>query len=367
MTEINRRRFLGILTALPLAPYCATATAAAAAAEAPRLASAVSSDDGVHSLLIRRADGQTLFQHPLPARAHQVLVDAPRQRLVVVSRRPGYSLEVIDYRELKALKRIAVTEGGSFYGHAELSADGRYLMTTEASAADDEGRVVFRDVEDDYRVVREIRSGGVGPHELRRFGDTLIVANGGIRTEGREKTNLDTMQPSLVRLDIASGEIRETHRFDETFHQASIRHIDLTPDGAVLVAMQYEGTPRPDTPLAAIQRPGEAMTTLPIPAGVHAQLRQYCGSACVDSSGRYGAISAPRGNQMMFWDLQEARYLGQCMVLDGCGLARGQAAGEFYASSGVGRVYRLKAQTQARERIDKTPSLHWDNHMVNLA
>lgn len=364
MTVINRRRFLGVLAALPLAT--SRVGASERAPELPRLATAVSDDQGAHALLIRTADGRTLMQHALPARAHQVLADAGRGHLIVVSRRPGYTLEVVDYRSLKPVTRIHAAPGASFYGHAEVSADGRYLMTTEATPEDDEGRVVFRDIDDGYRVVQQIKTGGVGPHELRRYGQTLVVANGGIRTEGREKTNLDTMQPSLVRLDLQSGAVIETRRFAEEFHQASIRHIDVTADGTVLAAMQYEGTPRPDTPLAGLQRPGGALTALPIPAEVHALLQQYCGSACVDMSGQFGAISAPRGNRVMFWSLATARYLGQVSVRDGCGLARGPVPGQFYASSGTGRVYLLDARLQTRERIDATPSLHWDNHMVNL-
>lgn len=330
------------------------------------MASAVSADDGSHALLIRTTDGRNLLQHNLPARAHQVMVDSHRGYVVAVSRRPGMTLEVVDYHKLKPVARIRAGAGASFYGHAEMTGDGRYLMTTEKSPEDDEGRVVFRDAEDGYKVVRSVRTGGVGPHELRRYGDTLVVANGGIRTEGREKTNIASMQPSLVRLDIRSGEIIDSQQFAEEFHQASIRHIDVTPDGSVLAAMQYEGAPRPDTPLAGLQRVSGALEPLPIPAQVHALLRQYCGSACVDVSGQYAAISAPRGNTMMFWSLEDGGYLGNTTVRDGCGLARADKAGQFYASSGTGRVYLLDARDLRRERIDATPSLHWDNHMVNL-
>ena len=72
----------------------------------------------------------------------------------------------------------------------------------------------IRDAEDGYRQIGEFASQGIGPHELVLMpdGGTLAVANGGIRTHpdnDRAMLNLDTMQPSLAYLDLASGRLRD--------------------------------------------------------------------------------------------------------------------------------------------------------------
>lgn len=77
-------------------------------------------------------------------------------------------------------------------------------------------------------------------------GSTLVIANGGIRTHPdlpRIKSNLANMRPSLAYVDVASGRLLQLQEPEPQWHQLSIRHIDVSPDDRVAVAMQFEGSP----------------------------------------------------------------------------------------------------------------------------
>jgi hypothetical protein len=227
---------------------------------------------------------------------------------------------------------------------------------------------VVRDLEDNHQVVREMTTYGIGPHEFHWLpdGQTLVVANGGIATEGREKVNLDSMQPSLVYLDSETGELLEKRTLPEEFHQCSIRHLDVAADGQVVIALQYQGHPIDRVPLIAAHHRGEELAELILPERIRSQLQQYCGSACFDSSGRFAAVSAPRGNLTTLWDMQERHFLNAAYIADGCGIASTQVAGEFLVSSGQGQVFTIQALSEERQPVftRTPPQVNWDNHMT---
>ena len=67
------------------------------------------------------------------------------------------------------------------------------------------GKIGIYDANNAYKKIAEFDSHGIGPHELIMHpdGDTLVIANGGIKTEqaSREELNLDSMRPSLTYLN----------------------------------------------------------------------------------------------------------------------------------------------------------------------
>lgn len=364
MMAIKRRAFLGGLLATPL--WLQSLHTVQAAALPALLVSAAQLPDGSHALVVLGADGKTLLQHPLPDRAHQVLLHPIRPWVIAVARRPGTFIEVVDLTTQRRVKQIRTEPGYHLYGHAQVSPDGRYLWTTERQPDANEGVVVMRDLENGGQIVKQFGTAGVGPHELKFIDESqLVVANGGILTEGREKLNLASMQPSLVRIHPFTGQLLEQQQLPAHYHQCSIRHIDTAPNGAVLVAMQYQGGLLDTVPLVAIQRPGQPLRPLMMPDAERLSLKQYCGSACVDARGRYAAVSAPRGDKVLFWSLDDEQYLGAVKARDACGLAAGKEAGEFYVSTGAGKLYSVLAPLLGKQRLP-TPGqdIAWDNHMM---
>ena len=62
------------------------------------------------------------------------------------------------------------------------------------------------------------------------------------------------MRSSLAYLDLASGRLLHRREPEPQWHQLSIRHIDVSPDDRVAIAMQFEGQPQLLPPLIAIQQ-----------------------------------------------------------------------------------------------------------------
>lgn len=374
--KINRREFTILAaTLLGASPVAFGGTDAG-----PLFLSAATDSDDNHWVLGFRANelaGEPVFKHALPARAHHIAAHAGLGIYVVVARRPGTWLWIGDLASGDPLGTVEVPDNRHLYGHGIFSAAGERFYTTESDWQDmtgDSGLVVAWDVSRDGDAVTlarhaEFPSHGVGPHELLLKADqrTLVVANGGIRTHpdmGREKLNIDTMQPSLAYIDAASGELLEQHFLDSEFHQASIRHMDINPAGEVAFGMQYEGEPFHDVPLVGTHRQGENVRLLRAPEPQQGRMSQYVGSVRFDHGGRYFATSCPRGNMIVFWDGASGDMLRAVRSRDGCGICAMRDG--FLFTTGVGRIahYRI-----AEDRIDELDveaigTLFWDNHLT---
>ena len=198
---------------------------------------------------------------------------------------------------------------------------------------------------------------------------TLAAANGGIATRPdlpRVKLNLPTMAPSLAYLDRRDGRLLEEVRLAPELHQLSIRHLAVGAGDRVAIAMQYEGPFGDTVPLVALHRRGRKPLLLDAPNAVLRRMKQYCGSAAFDRTGRVLAVSAPRGNRLAFWDAEEGQFLSSVELADGCGIAPAKAPGQFLASSGQGGVVLVdadsgKAHPLASEFLDAS---QWDNHLI---
>lgn len=366
--SINRRQLLSWLAAAPLLTKLSVVHANQLAKQPLLYASAAKNSQGGYSLSVFDALGQAQITHPLPSRAHHILADSTRGWLFSVARRPGEFIDIYDYQNQQPVTRLAVQSGYYLQGHALLSPDGCYLYTSETRLENDQGYLVVRDLNDNFKVVNELPTYGIEPHEFLWMpdGKTLVVANGGIKTAGREKLNLDTMQSSLTYLDSSSGKLLATHQLADEYHQCSIRHLDVAANGQVIAALQYQGHPADQVPLILAHQQDGMLQTLAIPELIRSQLQQYCGSASFDSSGEFAAVSSPRGNQIMLWDMQQRSFLSSIYAADGCGVAAGSQAGEFLVSTGRGKVYQLNAISGEQQLInlEKGHQLRWDNHLT---
>ena len=201
---------------------------------------------------------------------------------------------------------------------------------------------------------------------------TLVVANGGIATRPdlpRVKLNLPTMAPSLCLVDRRDGTLLQERRLDPALHQLSIRHLAVSPEDTVAVAMKYEGPAGDLVSLVALWLSNEGLRLLQGPAVVLRAMKHYCGSVCFDPSGRTIAVSAPRGGLVTFWDVGAGHYLSSAGVPDGCGVAPGARPSEFLASSGQGGVVVIDARSgKARPfSVSRLQNGRWDNHLVAVS
>ena len=322
-----------------------------------------------------RASGAAAFDLPLPGRGHSFAVRPDRRTAVLFARRPGRFALAIDLDRGVVAAELATPRGRHFYGHGVFSRDGRFLYASENDFRGERGVIGVYDADRGYRRAGEFASHGIGPHEIGLLPDgvTLVIANGGILTRPdlpRVKLNVATMSPSLCYVRRRDGRLVQEHGLAPGLHRLSIRHLAVGRDGAVAIAMQYEG-PRGDlVPLVALHRAGAAgsapLMPLKAPPGVWRAMKQYCGSVCFDPSGRLLAASAPRGNLVTFWDAGAGTHLRSARIDDGSGVAPGERPGEFLASSGHGGGAVIDAFSGKATPLDNAfvKTRRWDNHLA---
>ena len=375
--EMNRRHVLA-LGALLLSP-AARVLAVSENAATPLYLSAASTRDDQHFLIgFRHVDAalQQVFRLPLPERGHHVAVNHQRGFMVSIARRPGTTLVLADAGTGEFIRELRTPADRHLYGHGVFSADGDWFYTTENAfddASDNSGRLVSWRVtgsgsDVNLERVHDRPGYGVGPHELLLMpdGETLVIANGGIRTHpshDRDILNLDTMQPSLVYVDRTSGVLLEQQLLPQEFHQSSIRHLDVNAAGTVVLGMQFEGEAFMTVPLVATHRRGEPLQLLLAPPEVQSQLNQYVGAIRFAADGRHVAASCPRGNQLTIWDSESGKLVHALRARDNCGVIA--SANGFVYSTGLGKVAELDVTSgQITEFADTDAlALLWDNHL----
>lgn len=325
------------------------------------------------------SSGIVQYQLPLPVRGHAFAIAPRKQTAVVFARRPGRYACAFNLIEGKIINEFSTPENRHFYGHGVFSKDGRLVYATENNFQEGVGTIGIYDAEQNYRRVGEIDSYGIGPHEIRLLsdGNTLVVANGGILTHPdlpRVKLNIPSMSSSLCYMDRHSGRLLQKVQPEKSLFQLSIRHIDISGDDTVAIAGQYEGPAGNLVPLVALHRipnvpnlgSNHGLQFLAGPREILRAMKQYCGSVCFDSSGQVCAVSAPRGNLITFWDTSTGHFLADVNVHDSSGVAPGEQAGEFLASSGNGEIFVVDSHSGSKSLL-KTPSFkpdHWDNHLM---
>jgi len=303
-------------------------------------------------------------------RGHGLAVHPRRAGVVVmVARRPGTTLVMVDLATGRELVRSEAINGTHFFGHGVFSLDGRRLYTTEADVEAGEGLVGVRDA-DTLELVEHFPSYGVGPHELLLMpdGDTLVVANGGILTRpdtGREKLNLDTMAPSLSYIDRHGGALLEDVRLEES--KASIRHLGVTADGAVALGVQLQREVAATTApvaLGAVHHRGGPLRPLEADGLVWRAFDDYVGSVAVDGRHDLVALTSPHGNLTGFWRMSDGSFAGQVDMPDVSGVTCTRDH-HFALSNSLGEVRFIDAATllEVPARGVSHPELSWDNHL----
>jgi hypothetical protein len=223
-----------------------------------------------------------------------------------------------------------------------------------------------RDASDGYKQIGEFPAHGMEPHDIALLADgkTLVIANGGIRTHpdsGADELNIPDMQPSLVYVDVSTGDLLEEYGLAPALHQLSIRHLAVAASDTVVFGCQYRG-PEQDAPaLVGFHRRGDQPVMVEAAGETQIGLRNYIGSVAADSGGAIVAASAPKGGVVTYWDVEARRYLGASGLNDGCGLAPTHRPAHFLLTSGEGWLATADASGAMSRHLS---AYHWDNHAI---
>ena len=301
----------------------------------------------------------------LPGRGHDIALRPDGGAWVAFARRPGRFAVAVSLKSEPPMW-FSSRPDRHFFGHGVFSADCRLLYATENDYARAAGMIGVRDATGGYRQIGEFPAYGMEPHDIALLGDgrTMVIANGGIRTHpdrGATELNLSDMQPSLVYVDVETGDLLEEHRLAPELHQLSIRHLAVGAGDVVVFGCQYRG-PEEDAPaLIGFHRRGEVPVIVEAAGAMQKALRNYIGSVAADRSGDIVAASAPKGGQVTYWYVAGRRYLGGCDLADGCGLAPTHRSASFLLTSGEGWLVTAGPGGLSSRQASQ---FHWDNHAV---
>ncbi len=345
------------MSAFPLGAMAGTGTGLFAAAR--------KDGRGVFSAALFSLEDGDVRSVELPGRGHDIALRPGAGEWVAFARRPGRFAVAVP-TDKRPPVWFTTRADRHFFGHGVFSADGKLLYATENDYANVRGMIGVRDATDAYRQIGELPAYGVEPHDIALLSDgrTLVIANGGIRTHpdrGGAELNLPDMEPSLVYVDVATGDLLEEHVLASELHRLSIRHLAIASDDVAVFGCQHRGPDEDEPALLGFHRRGEKPMLVSAPAATQSALKNYIGSVAADESGSIVAASAPKGGVTTYWDVEGRRYLGVCELNDGCGLAPTHHRARFLLTSGDGWLATGGA-SGALER--HASSFHWDNHAV---
>ncbi|MGM8886079.1 DUF1513 domain-containing protein [Psychrobacter sp. 1U2] len=326
------------------------------------------------------ADRQIVWQTTMPERVHDIVVQpfissskkTEARDVVVMGRRPSEGFWVLDTATGQVKYAIEAATDRHFYGHACYSLDGSQLYITENDTVSLDGKIGIYDAINNYQKIAEFDSYGIGPHELIMHPDseTLIVANGGIKTEqaSREELNLDSMRPSLVYLNRYTGELLE--QITPQHNQMSIRHLAMHDNGTVMIGVQFQGEKHINVPLVLTHQRGDIeFAPLTMPNNQWQRFHQYIASVAVDSERNLLCVTTPIGGCAAIYDLNTYELIDSIALLDcaGASVSVGEQGG-FVVSDGQGQLTTLSVDKQNRiitsdKRYHK---MSFDNHLQAL-
>lgn len=333
----------------------------------PLLLSARDNAAGEHFAVGYTLTGQQLFATQVTERCHDICMHPSLPLAVFVGRRPSTESYLVDVQSGRLVQTFSTPSNRHFQGHAVFDARGEYLYSTE-NDTDDPGRGVIGvwqfSAAQRLQRASELPSHGVGPHQLLWMpdGQTLVVANGGIRTESgsREELNLDAMEPSLVLMS-TRGECLSKELLTDTMN--SIRHLAVASDGTVIAVQQYQGALHERVDLLAVKRPGQAFQVFPVAEQQRNKMQQYAASVAIHDELRLVAMTAPRGARVFIWDLDSAELRMDAPFPDCAGVAA--SAEGFVVTSGVGRCRSYDCRgTSINMQALNLPAGLWDNHAL---
>lgn len=368
--DFRRRRLLAasaIGCLLPFIPACSKQIRHKPK-QTLRFLSASTREERFYSVSSFESSGTKSFSISSDMRFHSgAFHPLERHIAVVFARRPGTQLLVVDAKNGQLLATKECPKNRHFYGHGCFSSDGAYLYTTENDYEKGVGVIGVWDGKN-YARLGEMGSYGMGPHDMHLLSDgkTLVIASGGIRTHPdyqRRKLNLDTMQPALVYINAQKG--RLIKRIPIHNHFLSIRHLALTADDKVLIAMQYQGPKGDVVPLVGIQQGNSVIEMLQGPEDELRRMRQYTASICLHPQSGIIGVTCPRGNIVTFWQLNTLIWVKTLEIADAGGIALNQESSHFVITTGSGKVFLVSPVNFEQRLLYVDNTIGWDNHLIS--
>lgn len=320
--------------------------------------------DYVGVLVLDWAAGQVRLQRAVPIadRVHGLVPDGAGGFYALAYRPGAWLVHVAADGRVQRQALDSTTR--TLNGHAVLTPDRRWLLTTETDPRDSAGWISVRDAAT-LQVQAQWRSHGEEPHDLRLDEQGgLWVANGGIRrAAGDRKVELDRMDPSLARLNASTGALQGQWRLPDP--RLSLRHlaVNRAADGAVHIGVGLQA--EHDDPAQRAAAPTFALWDgqgLQLPSRSPAA-KGYVGDISAGPAGSF-YLASERAHQVLRWWPRAGAELQTVGELERAGALAPWSVdgldGVFIASArGVARWHPLQAPRMLRWPLPMALDNHW--------
>lgn len=366
-----RRRILKAMAASAAVPFLPACSALNSAPTESWLSAAGSSQK---NYALAWASSQQNAQQLLSGfRGHGLTQHSSKPyQAIMLSRRPGNEGIVLNVNKQRTVMRFKSPDHLFMEGHGCFNQTGEILFCSESNRHTQQGVITVRDTQN-YHLIKELSSGGIGPHEILLHptqANTLVIANGGlIKNASGEIINGHIMDSNICFLNTQSGEI--TQRFYVQEKKASLRHMDISSDGIIAVAIQVQRSfTDHDKPVAltALIKDSQLME-LQAPAALLNKMQDYVGSVRINNKYRTAAFTSPRGDMALFWNIDNGTFLGEHYFHNVCGVTVSSNEEFFVLSNSAGKLRHIHGSSliEQRDLRQHHPDIQWDNHMLTLS
>jgi hypothetical protein len=169
------------------------------------------------------------------------------------------------------------------------------------------------------------------------------------------------VESSLVLLGL-DGQLKSKETLAEP--QNSLRHLAVSSNGTLVCVQQYKGDGMESISLIATKLPAGPLQTFPVDEMQQLNMNHYCASVAVHSARNLMAVTAPRGNRLLVWDLVSGQNLLNQHLPDCAGVAASKDG--FVVSTGQGACVDLRYLPNGgfEQQALPLPASGWDNHWV---
>jgi uncharacterized protein len=253
----------------------------------------------------------------LPFLAHGLTPSPHDEARLVLFEKHGPGACVVDLRRGEVVHTLEAGPGREFYGHGAFSRDGSLLYCTETDVTDGyRGVLAVRDGRD-FRLLGELPSYGIAPHDCALWGDgdTLVVCNGG------SPVGTDEHAPNVAFVDLSTEALLESVR--PSSPRINTGHLAVGRGGELAVVSAPRDGLSPVSDLGGISLRGATgpLRTMDAPREVVGQLRGETLSVAIHEPTRTVAATTPLAHYLTFWHLDTGELLGSLRVPDPRGVA----------------------------------------------
>lgn len=301
----------------------------------------------------------------LPFLAHGLLPSPHDERLLVLFEKHGPGACVVDLQAGAVVHTLQAPPGREFYGHGVFSRDGSLLYCTETDVSDGyRGVLAVRDGRD-FRLLGELPSYGLAPHDCALWGDgdVLVVANGGA------PVGSDEHAPNVVFVDPRTNALLEAVRPSNA--RINTGHLAVGRGGEIAVVSAPRDGLSPIEDLGGVSLRGATgpLRTVHEPRKLVAALRGETLSVAIHEPTRTVAATTPLSHYLTFWDLDTGELKSSLRVPEPRGVAVSLDGAAFLVNFGnpplVARVDAVTRQPLgSKEERGGVPSLCTGSHIL---